>query len=272
MGLPMAQRILGAGLPMWVWARNPAQTLGLKRQGAQVATDLIELAQRARIVITMLRDTSDVEQVYSAMQPGMQPDSIFIDMTTAAPSIAQRNAATTKERSSAFIDAPVTGSIRAAQDGDLTCFIGGDADTIEAAKPTLSHLAAHIVRCGDHGAGYRMKLVNQTILAGIFMGLADGFALARRDAFAPDVVIEALSSGPASGSLFQTYAKRMLVGSQDRSFTIGLLRKDLRLARAEAVQSGISTALLDLALERLAMAAERFGPQAGVHMLSRLDT
>ena len=206
------------------------------------------------------------------MLPGMQPDTIFIDMTTAAPNIARGNAAITLGRSSAFLDAPVTGSIQAAHEGTLSCFIGGDTDTVEAARPTLSHLAAHIVRCGDHGAGYRMKLVNQAILAGIFLGLADGFALARHGAFAPDVVIQALGSGPASGSLFQTYAERMLVGSQDRSFTIGLLRKDLRLARAEAMENGISTALLDLVLERLAMAAERFGPQAGVHMLSRLDT
>ena len=271
MGLPLAERIMSAGHPLWVWARNPQQTLELKRRGASVATDLIELAQRSRIVITMLRDTTDVEHVYSAMRQGMQPDTIFIDMTTAAPALAKNNVAITAERAAAFVDAPVTGSVASAAEGRLTCFAGGDAETVEACRPLLSQMADNIVHCGEHGSGYRMKLVNQTILAGIFLGLADGLALARHDAFPTPVVLQALGSGPAAGTLFQTYAERMLMGSDDRSFTLGLLRKDLRLARAEAQRNAVSTALLDLMLERLALAAERYGPQAGVHVLSRVD-
>ncbi|NYT22384.1 NAD(P)-dependent oxidoreductase [Alcaligenaceae bacterium] len=271
MGLPMAQRILAAGHPLWVWARNPQQALDLKRQGARVATDLIELAQRARIVFTMLRDTADVDEVYAGMRIGMQPDTLFIDMTTAAPAVAQRVAALTAERSAGFLDAPVTGSVADAREGRLACFVGGDEHLLEACRPVLSQLADHVVHCGATSAGYRMKLVNQTVLAGIFLGLADGLALARRDAFPPSLVLEAVGSGPAAGALFHTYAGRMLQGSDDRSFTLGLLRKDLRLAQAEAVESGASSTLLDLILERLTAAAERFGPHAGVHVLSRMD-
>jgi len=271
MGLPMAQRFLSAGHPLWVWARNPQQTLELRRRGAHVATDLIELAQRSRIIITMLRDTTDVDEVYAGMRLGMQPDTVFIDMTTAAPAIAQRAVTITHDRSAGFLDAPVTGSAIAAAEGRLTCFIGGDAHLLDACRPILEKLGNHLVHCGGNGAGYRMKLVNQTVLAGIFLGLADGLALARHEAFPLSVIREAIGSGPAAGSLFHTYAERMLSGSDDRSFTLGLLRKDLRLAREEALANEVSTALLDLMLERLTAASERFGPQAGVHMLSRMD-
>lgn len=272
MGFPMAQRILDNGRPLWVWARNPQQTFDLKRRGAHVATDLIELAQRSRIVFTMLRDTTDVDEVYAGMRIGMQPDTLFIDMTTAAPSVASRAGAIVREREAGFLDAPVTGSTVAAAEGRLTCFVGGDPTLLEACRPVLSLLGHHIIHCGDNGSGYRMKLVNQTVLAGIFLGLADGLALARHDTFAPEVVLDALGSGPAAGILFQTYAERMLRGSSERTFSLGLLRKDLRLARAEAQERGLPTSMLDLMLERLAAAAERFGPQAGVHTLSRMDT
>lgn len=271
MGLPMAIRLREAGHPMWVWARNPQQTLELKRRGAHVATDLIELAQRSRVVVTMLRDTADVEEVYEGMRIGMQPETLFVDMTTAAPAAAQRALAITHERTASFLDAPVTGSVMAAAQGRLSCFVGGDASLLPAALPILQKLGNPVVHCGDNGAGYRMKLVNQTVLAGIFLGLADGLALARHDAFPPSVVLQAIGSGPAGGSLFQTYAPRMLEGSDDRSFSLGLLRKDLRLARAEAEQNGVSCALLDLMLQRLATAAERHGPHAGVHVLGRMD-
>lgn len=271
MGGSMAQRMLAAGHPLWVWARNPEQTLELKRRGAHVATDLIELAQRSDIIFTMLRDTSDVDEVYKAMQAGMQPDTLFIDMTTAAPAVAQRCRALAQKASAGFLDAPVTGSVVAAGEGRLSCFVGGEATLLPAAIPILQTLASRIVHCGDSGAGYRMKLVNQTVLAGIFLGLADGLAMARHDTFPPEVVLEAVGSGPAAGSLFQTYAQRMLCGSDDRSYTLGLLRKDLRLARDEAIQNGTSASLLDLILQRLTAASERYGPQAGVHVLSRMD-
>lgn len=271
MGFPMAQRMLDAGHPLWVWARNPQQTLGLKRQGAHVATDLIQLAQRSRIVFTMLRDTADVDEVYAAMRIGMQPGTLFIDMTTAAPAVATRAAGVARERSAGFLDAPVTGSAKGARDGQLTYFVGGDAHWLETGRAVLGRLGNRIVHCGASGAGYRMKLVNQTVLAGIFLGLADGLNLARHDGFPASLVLEAVGSGPAAGSLFQTYAERMLTGSTDSSFTLGMLRKDLRLAQAEAMANDAPTTLLDLMLERLASASERFGPQAGVHMLSRMD-
>lgn len=271
MGLPMARRILASGHPLWIWARNPQQALDLKRSGAHVATDLIELAQRSKVVISMLRDTADVEEVFEGMRLGMQPDTIFIDMTTAAPAVALHASTITKERAAGFLDAPVTGSVAAAGEGRLTCFIGGDPTLLEASRPVLTLLCDHLIHCGDNGSGYRMKLVNQTVLAGIFLGLADGLALARRDDFAPSTVLEAVGSGPAAGSLFQTYAQRMLTGSDDRSFTLGLLRKDLRLARAEAHENGIPCSMLDLMLERLTAASERYGPHAGVHVLSRMD-
>lgn len=271
MGLPMAKRLLNSGHPMWAWARNPQQTLELKRLGAHVATDLIELAQRARVVVTMLRDTADVEEVYEGMRIGMQPGTLFMDMTTAAPAVARRTRAVTAQREAFFLDAPVTGSVAAAAEGSVTCFVGGEPSLLETGGPILAKLANPVIHCGPDGAGYRMKLVNQTVLAGMFLGLADGLALARHDAFPPDVVLQAVGSGPAGGALFQTYALRMMSGSDDRSFTLGLLRKDLRLARAEAHENGVACAMLDLMLERLGAAAERHGPHAGVHVLSRMD-
>lgn len=271
MGGTMARRLLSAGFPLWVWARNPEQALEFKRRGAQVATDLIELAQRSHIVITMLRDTSDVDEVYRAMRAGMQPNTLFIDMTTAAPAMAQRCLETATEVSAGFIDAPVTGSVADAAEGALTCFTGGGDSWLQTGLPVLRTLSSQIVHCGDIGSGYRMKLVNQTVLAGIFLGLADGLALARHDAFPPATVLEAIGSGPASGKLFQTYAERMLCGSDNQSFTLGQLRKDVRLARDEATRNKLPTDMLDLLLQRIDTASARFGPQAGVHMLSRTD-
>src|SRR5690606_38964236 len=179
MGLPMAQRLLQAGHPLYVWARNPEQTLSLRKQGARIATDLVELAQRSQTIVTILGDTSDVESVYQGMLPGMQPGTAFIDMTTAAPRLASALTQLVAEKQAQFMDAPVTGGVAGAVNGTLTHFVGGEADVLQRSSALLSQLGQRAVHCGPAGSGYRMKLGDQTIIAGIFLGLAEGTALAR---------------------------------------------------------------------------------------------
>ncbi|SHH41430.1 NAD(P)-dependent oxidoreductase [Pollutimonas bauzanensis] len=271
MGLPMAQRLLQAGYPLHVWARNPEQTLTLRKQGARVATDLLELAQRCQTVCTILGDTRDVESVYEKLLPGMQPDSIFIDMTTAAPRMAAALVKLTATRGAQFLDAPVTGGVAGAANGTLTHFVGGDAAVLQRSAALLAQLGQRAVHCGAAGSGYRMKLVNQTMIAGVFLGLAEGLALARSSHFDIRLLNTALSKGTASGMLFDSYAQRMMHGSGDVTFTLGLLRKDLRLAQAEAEFQQHPSPFLKFAVQYLNTACERFGAHAGVQMLSQLE-
>lgn len=270
MGLPMAQRLRESGQRMFVWARNPEQTLALRKQGAQVATDLMELAHRCTTVFTILGDTRDVESVYQALQPGMQEGALFIDMTTAAPGVATTIQNMMQDRGAFFLDAPVTGGVPGAAKGALTYFIGGDAQVIERCKPLLDLLGQRAVHCGPTGSGYRMKLVNQTIVVGILLGLAEGMALARASQFDSALLNDALGAGTASGMLFNAYAERMMTGTGDVNFTLGLLRKDLRLAQAEADLQRQSSRFLNFAIMVLNQACDRFGPQAGIQMLGHM--
>lgn len=271
MGLPMAERLLHAGHSLHIWARNPQQTLALRQQGAKIATDLIELAQRSRTVFTILGETRDVESVYRDMAQGIQPDTLFIDMTTAAPWVAADIRQALDRRGARFLDAPVTGGVAGAAKGTLTHFVGGDAADIQRGAALLAQLGQRAVHCGAAGSGYRMKLVNQTIIAGTFLGLANGMALARGSHFDTELLTGALGAGTASGLLFNSYAERMMAGSGEITFTLGLLRKDLRLAQAEAELQKRPSQFLDFAVQRLNKACERFGAHAGVQMLGQLD-
>lgn len=270
MGLPMALRLRASGQRMLVWARNPEQTLALRKQGAQVATDLMELAHRCSTVITILGDTRDVGSVYQALQPSMQEGTLFIDMTTAAPGVAATIQEMVEPHRAFFLDAPVTGGVPGAAQGTLTHFVGGDAQVLERARAVLAVLGQRAVHCGPAGSGYRMKLVNQTIIAGVLLGLAEGMALARASEFDPALIDAALGSGTASGLLFKSYAQRMMTGGGDANFTLGLLRKDLRLAQAEAEIQRQSSRFLNFAIMVLNQACDQFGPQAGVQMLGRM--
>jgi 3-hydroxyisobutyrate dehydrogenase-like beta-hydroxyacid dehydrogenase len=267
-GMPMARRVLGAGWRLHVWARRPEAAQALVAQGARWVETPEQLARACDRLVTIVGDSDDVLSIHRRLLPQACAGTVCLEMTTAAPVTATTMSALAAGTNVAILDCPVTGGVSGAQQGSLTTFVGGDAEALERAHPLLAVLCQRIVHCGAHGAGYRMKLVNQTMVAGTLLGLAEGAALARANGFDAALVQQALGSGTASGFLFQSYVQRMLEGDGAVTFTLALLRKDLLLARDEAIACHVETQLLDRALDAVQAASQRFGAHAGVQCLS----
>jgi len=268
MGAPMAARLLGAGWPLRVWARRPEACAAVVAGGAVAVDSPAALARECDFIVTIVCGSADVAALHAQMLPQARPGAVFIEMTTASPGTALRSAALAADRGACVLDAPVSGGVAGAKQGTLAIFVGGEGTVLARAAPLLDALGRHVVHCGEAGAGYRMKLVNQTMVAGTLLGLAEGAALARSGRFGAELLTRSLAHGTAGGRLFDSYATRMLGVSGDVTFTLGLLRKDLRLAREEAVAAGAGTRLLDVALQALDDACAQHGEAQGVQWLA----
>ena len=77
-----------------------------------------------------------------------------------------------------MVDAPVSGGSEGARKATLTIFVGGDAADVERARPVLTAMGRTITHVGPIGAGQAVKAVNQVILAGTYLGVAEGIVLA----------------------------------------------------------------------------------------------
>jgi 3-hydroxyisobutyrate dehydrogenase-like beta-hydroxyacid dehydrogenase len=267
-GEPMAQRVRAAGWPMRVWARQPAATHTLQAAGAEVCPTLEELARNSDIVFTIVGGPADVHAVLGAMLPAARPGTQFIDMTTASALQAEPLRELAHARQVQLLDAPVTGGVAGAQRGALTSFVGGSIEALERARPVLQAFSQRIVPCGEWGSGYRMKLLNQTLVAGTLMGLADGARLARALGLAVEAVPAALANGTAGGNLFESYWARMHSGAGAITFSLGLLRKDLQLVAEEATHLGLALPQVQATLAAVEAACRRHGDQAGVQALA----
>lgn len=267
-GLPMARRVLLAGCPLRVWARHRDRAAPLLAEGATWSDSPEALASGCAVVATIVRGSDDVLGLYRRMLPAAQPSTVFVDLTTAAPECAGQAHELAARAGVLALDAPVTGGVAGAMQGTLTAFVGGDGATLERVRTILASFCARIVHCGESGAGYRMKLVNQTIVAGVLAGLANGAALARTAGFDAATVRNALGSGTASGPLFEAYLSRMLPVGGSATFTLDMLGKDLALVRAEARAHGNDTALVDTVLAAVEAARARHGEEAGVQYLA----
>ena len=184
-----------------------------------------------------------------ASSAGARPGTLIIDCSTIAPSGSWDFAARLRERGLAMVDAPVSGGSEGAQKATLTIFVGGDAADVERARPVLAAMGKTITHVGPIGAGQAVKAVNQVILAGTYLGVAEGIVLAIRAGLDVEQVVEALGGGAAQSWVLANRSGRMLDNDYPLGFKVALHRKDLGIALDLAAQLGAALPVSALAAQ-----------------------
>jgi 3-hydroxyisobutyrate dehydrogenase len=180
---------------------------------------------------------------------GAAPGTLIIDCSTIAPSGSWDFAARLRERDVRMVDAPVSGGSEGARNATLTIFVGGDERDVEHARPVLNALGRTITHVGPIGAGQAVKAVNQVILAGTYLGVAEGIVLAIKAGLDVEQVVEALGGGAAQSWVLANRSKRMIDNDYPLGFKVALHRKDLAIALELAAQLGASLPVSALAAQ-----------------------
>ena len=243
MGGAMAANAARAGFDVSVWNRTPGRAGELADMGVQTADSASAVAAASEIIITIVSDTPDVEAVVfgpDGVAAGAPAGSLVIDMSTISPSATRDFAARLAGQGVAMLDAPVSGGSEGAKKGTLSIFVGGDAADLERARPVLESLGTTITHVGPIGAGQAVKAVNQVILAGTYLGVAEGIVLALKAGLDVDQVVGALSGGAAQSWVLTNRSGRMKDNDYPLGFKVALHRKDLGIALAMARELGAS--------------------------------
>ncbi len=243
MGSRMARRLLDAKFNLTVWNRTSAKAKDLVRAGARQAASPKQAAAGAEFVLTMLADPDSVRKTVlgpDGIIEGLEKGATLIDLTTVDPETPASIHRAVAERGAHFLEAPVTGSKPAAESGELVLMIGGEAETLRRARPVLEPLSKKIVHMGAVGAGARMKLVNNLIIAGSMQALFEGLTLGRRAGLNHEDMMSVLTAGALSSFLIKM--KGTAVGKRDfePNFSVKHMAKDLHLALQEAHRQGVS--------------------------------
>jgi 3-hydroxyisobutyrate dehydrogenase len=234
MGHGMAASALRAGIPTVVWNRRPAATRDLAGLGAGVAETAADAARRAAVVVTMVTDTDAVVSIArdKGMLAALAPGAIWVQMGTIGVAGIERVAAMVQaERPDVMLlDAPVSGSREPAEQGQLTIFASGPDEARSRVAPLFDALGQRTVWVGGVGAGSRLKLVNNTLVAFSAEGVAASVALAGRLGLATETVIQALGGSPLVSPWQAAKLDRIATGEFSAQFALSLALKDVRLA------------------------------------------
>lgn len=262
MGFPMSRRLLNAGYDVAVWNRSAGKAKALIEGGATVAASPREVATCASIIFMCVTDAEAVEDVVFgpngfAAVPGM--GKLVVDFSSIHPDKARTIATRLKAANGmGWVDAPVSGGTKGAEEGTLAVMAGGDAADIERIRPYVLAMARRLTHMGPTGAGQMTKLCNQVIVGCAMTVLAEATRLAVNSGIDAGKLPEALAGGFADSIPLQLFVPRMVQGIHSPPLGhIATMLKDLDTVAevAHDTSTPIPMASLAAQLFRLAKAA-----------------
>lgn len=245
MGQAMAARLLAAGFPLTVHNRTRAKAEELIASGASWAETPAELASRADITLTVLTDDRAVEQIYQGehgLLAGAVEGKLFIEMSTIRTSTISAIGPQVAARGARLLDAPVSGTVEPARQGQLLTMVGGDAADLERARPALESFSRRIVHMGPSGAGTTMKLALNMPMAIFWAGLSEAMAMGQQFGLNVEQMLDIYLDSPVALPALRIKAPLLLGAPHEVAFDVTGVRKDLLAMVGTAQDVGVPAA------------------------------
>jgi 3-hydroxyisobutyrate dehydrogenase-like beta-hydroxyacid dehydrogenase len=241
MGTAMATNLVRAGFNVTVWNRTQEKCEPLLKLGANQADSPCEVASRCDITFAMLADPAAAKEVCLGEQGvirGIREGGGYIDMSTVDDITARMINAAVSKAGGRFVEAPVSGTKKPAEDGTLIILAAGDPSLYEEAKPAFEKMGKMCPYLGDVGQAARMKLVVNMVMGGMMTAFCEGMALGRKGGLEGAQILEIIAASALANPMFAGKGGLLLNKNFPVSFPLKHMQKDLRLAVSLGDQLG----------------------------------
>jgi len=262
MGLPMVRNLMRAGFEVTVYNRTAAKAAALRDEGAGLAVSAAAIWEVSDVVITMVSDDAALRQVHrgsgdgdgggDGLLAGARAGKIVIDMSTVSPATSRELAAQLAVKGAGYLDAPVAGSVKPAELGQLVIMAGGKKETYEAALPVFAKLGKAYFLMGEQGAGNVAKLAMNVLLAFNIQGLSEAVIFAREKGILPEAMLAVVGESAVANGVTKMKTANIVEDNWQAAFALKHLAKDLRLAFGEGLHTPGGIALHDSFQQALA--------------------
>ena len=232
MGAPMCACLKGAGHTLYVADADPERVGEIcTKLSAEPLTEAS--ARELDVLITMLPNSSIVESVL--LEAGwaglLKPGALVIDMSSSEPVRSRELGDTLAARGLHYLDAPVSGGVKRAENGTLAILVGGTEAHMDAARPILEAMGQSILFIGPAGSGHAAKALNNLVSACGLMVTVEALHVAKRFGIAEDVMTDVLNASSGRSNTSENKVKQfMLSGTFGSGFSLKLMDKDLSIA------------------------------------------
>jgi len=246
MGLPMTRNLLAAGHQVTVASRSRPPIDRAVALGAVDGGAVAGVAAASEVVVICVPNSPEVAEVVDDMLGSLGPGKTVVDCSTIDPDVERSQHEKVRATGAGYLDAPVSGGTVGAEKGTLTLMVGGDAATLEQARPALDPIAGLVVHVGGPGMGQVVKLCNNLIYAAQMVATAEATALALRSGVDMAKLLEVLvhSTGDCTAVRTRLPVPGVVPDSPASNgwkpgFMTDLMAKDLDLALSYGARAGV---------------------------------
>ena len=242
MGKPMAKNLIKAGMHLICYNdKNKAAIREMVEEGAEEATSCRDVAKRSDVIITVLPADRQIMDVYASGEgilSSVRDGTGCIDMTSALGDTIKNVAemALRMGKKITILDAPVSGGVQAACDGNLTIMAGGDRNAVEEYRPLLEIMGKKIFYTGGIGSGKAIKMINQLLNACNTYIMSEALYMADTMGIDRNLLYGVVNESSGSSWVFKNNLPRY-VFPQDfqQGFRLELMKKDIALCVKQAM-------------------------------------
>ncbi len=233
MGSAMAKNLLKAGFDVTVWNRSPEKCAELVALGAKTAKTPHRVVESCGITFAMLSDPAAAEAVCfgtDGVLEGISAGKGYVDMSTVDATTAQKIGAAVTGKGGRFLEAPVSGSKKPAEDGTLIILAAGDKSLYDEAIPAFERMGKKHLFLGETGKGAEMKLVVNMVMGGMMAIFCEGLALGEKAGLDAADLLDVIDAGAMANPMFRLKGGLIAAGDFSTAFPLKHMQKDLRLA------------------------------------------
>ncbi|GLV13848.1 3-hydroxy acid dehydrogenase [Alicyclobacillus hesperidum] len=236
MGVPMVQNLARLGHSITAYNRTVKPFAQDMPENVTVALDVHNAVAVQDVVFVMVSDFAAVESVLfdSGAVESMEQGTLVVNMSTIGVEESRRLADRINSFGLRYLEAPVLGSVKPAQDAALVVVAGGQVDDFAQAEPLLAAMARKSFYLGGVGQGAAMKLLVNSFLGVVMETMAETVIYGELSGFARETVFDVLEASSIWSPVLS--AKRQLVVTDDypAQFALKHLLKDMRLLLRQA--------------------------------------
>ena len=238
MGQPIIGHLARKGFTTRVYDIDSGKRASVEERGAQWAADLASLAAASDVMLVCVGYDEELRALFPQLAPAARRGAIVAVLSTVHPKTVQELAATYAPRGLMVVDATMCRGGRAADEGTLLCFVGGDEATVARLRPVLGAFASDIVPTGAVGSAQVAKAANNLILWACLVADHEALALAQCHGLDINRLRQALGISSAANDALAKWGTQTMAWAEDDMAIVAEMAREcgLELPQAEVTR------------------------------------
>jgi 3-hydroxyisobutyrate dehydrogenase-like beta-hydroxyacid dehydrogenase len=260
MGSAMAANVHRDGFPLMVFNRTPAKAETWAEQGVGVASSPHSLAHATDVIILMVTGPEAIDHLLWGQRgaaSALNDKKTLINMSTVSPRFTRELHQRLAPTGVKFIDAPVSGTKKPAEEGTLVILAGGDLAQVAEVEPVLSTMGKKVVYCGEVGQGSMMKMTINLLLGLMMAGFSEVVHYGQKGGLDLGTIFDVVFSGTLSCGLYQAKSPMLQENDFPAQFPLKHMTKDLKFIVDTAFDTGAPAPLAHVLLHLYRLGVSR---------------